>query len=353
LIDDKFYAILSVFYIKKNKVQNYINSLHFHNSCRIEGFGEGVGEGSEKSICETLETHKEFKEDFIVFYMENNILSAIQNIVSFRDNNLKSYSSTYLNRINAVGEQLEFYIKDAIAGSFRLPYEEKQESYSKIFSWLGNQNHPPDIIIKNGDAFEIKKIESLKSSLALNSSPPKDKLLSNDIRITADCKKCDGGNWKEKDLFYVIGNAKGGIVNYLFFVQGTCYAAEHKVYEKVHEPVKKEINSILDSLGLEKGETVELGKIKRVDPLGITELRIRGMWSIENPVNVFKDLCKIEENKFHLFAILRKEKYLSYPKEDIKEIESNKNIFVKDVKIKDPNNPAKLIEAKLITFVIK
>ena len=285
--------------------------------------------------------------------MVNNILRAILNITSYKNNNLKSYASTYLNRINAVGEQLEFYIKDAIASSFKLSQNKKEEEYSKVFSWLGNQNHPPDIIIKNGDAFEIKKIESLKSALALNSSPPKNKLLADDIRITADCKKCDGGNWKEKELFYVIGNAKGGIVNYLFFVHGTCYAAEHKVYEKVHEPIKKEVDSVLDSLGLEKGETVELGKVKRVDPLGITELRIRGMWSIENPINVFKYLCKLEENKFHLFAILRKEKYLAYPKEDIKEMESNKEISVKDVKIKDPNNPAKLVEAKLITFVIK
>lgn len=285
--------------------------------------------------------------------MANNLLRAILNIVSYKNNNLKSYSSTYLNRINAVGEQLEFYIKDAIASSFKLPQNKKEEEYSKVFSWLGNQNHPPDIIIKNGDAFEIKKIEGLKSTLALNSSPPKDRLFAEDIRITADCKKCDNGNWKEKELFYVIGNAKSGTINYLFFVHGTCYAADHKIYEKIHEPIKKEIDTILDSLRLEKGETVELGKVKRVDPLGITELRIRGMWSIENPINVFENLCKLENNKFHLFALLRKEKYLSYPKEDIRELESNKEISVKDVKIKDPNNPAKLVEAKLITFIIK
>ena len=285
--------------------------------------------------------------------MAPNVIRAILNIASYKNNDLKSYASTYLIRINAVGEQLEFYIKDAIATSFKLPQDKKQEAYSKAFAWLGNQNHPPDLIIKKGDAFEIKKIESLKSALALNSSPPKNKLSSKDIRITADCKKCDGGDWKEKELFYVIGNAKGGTVNYLFFVHGTCYAADHAVYEKVHNPIKKEIDSVLDSLGLEKGETVELGKVKRVDPLGITELRIRGMWSIDNPIEVFEDICKLGDNRFHLFALLRKEKYLSYSKEDIKEIESNKEISVKDVKIKDPNNPAKILEAKLITFVIK
>lgn len=285
--------------------------------------------------------------------MTNNVLRAILNIAVFRNNNLKSYASTYLNRINAVGEQLEFYIKDAIATSFELSQDKKQEAYSKVFAWLGNQNHPPDMIIKGGDAFEIKKIEGLKSALALNSSPPKNKLRANDIRITADCKKCDGGKWVDKDLYYVIGSAKGGIISYLFFVHGTCYAANHQIYERVHEPIKKEVNSVLDSLGLEKGETVELGKVKRVDPLGITELRIRGMWSIENPINVFESLCKLEENRFHLFAIIEAEKYLSYPKQDIKEIESHKDLSVKDVKIRDPNNPAKFIEAKLITFVIK
>ncbi len=283
--------------------------------------------------------------------MTSNILRAILNIVEFGDNDLKSYASTYLNRINAVGEQLEFYIKDAIATSFKLPQTQKQSRYSNVFSYLGNQNNPPDMIIKNGDAFEIKKIESPLASLALNSSPPKDKLRVEDIRITDACRNCENLAWKEKDSFYVVGNAKGGVVRSLFFIQGTCYAADHKVYDKVHEPIKQEVEKVLDSLGLEKGETVELGKVKKVDPLGITELRIRGMWSIENPLEVFEDLCPLEDrNKLNLFALMRKEKYLSFSKEDIKELESNKNISVKDVNIRDPNNPAKLIEAKLITY---
>ena len=50
--------------------------------------------------------------------MANNILRAILNIAAFGNNDLRSYASTYLNRINAVGEQLEFYIKDAVATSF-------------------------------------------------------------------------------------------------------------------------------------------------------------------------------------------------------------------------------------------
>ena len=283
--------------------------------------------------------------------MANNILSAVSSIVSFANNDLKSYASKYLIRINAVGEQLEYYVRDAIADSFKLPQEKKEETYSKIFSYLGNQNNPPDMIIKNSDAFEIKKIENANSSLALNSSPPKDKLLSDDIKITVACRTCEDKPWNEKDLFYVVGNAKGGSVKYLFFVHGTCYAADHKVYGKIHEPIKKEVDKVLDNLGLEKGETVEIGKVKKVDPLGITELRIRGMWQIQNPLKVYKEFCKIENaEKFHLFALLRRDKYNSFPKEDRSKIEGNKSISVNDIKIRDPNNPAKLVEAKLISY---
>lgn len=283
--------------------------------------------------------------------MANNILSAINNIVSFGTYNLKSYASTYLIRINAVGEQLEFYVKDAIGDSLKLPQDKKEAAYAKVFSYLGNQNNPPDMIIKNSDAFEIKKIEKAKSALALNSSPPKDKLLSSDIRITNACRNCEANKWAEKDLFYVIGHAVGGKIKYLFFIQGTCYAADHSVYDKVHNPIKKEVDSVIDFLGLEKGKTVEIGKVKRVDPLGITELRIRGMWQIQNPLKVYKNFSNVGDNdKFHLFALMRKNKYDSFPKEDSKKLEANKDISVKDIKIKDPNNPARLVEAKLISF---
>ena len=283
--------------------------------------------------------------------MANNILSAINNIISFKRYNLRNYASTYLIRINAVGEQLEFYIKDAIANSLKLPQDEKEIAYAKVFSYLGNQNNPPDMIIKNSDAFEVKKIESPRSSLALNSSPPKDKLLSRDIRITNACRNCEANMWVEKDLFYVIGHAIGGKIKYLFFIHGRCYAADHTVYDIIHIPIKKEVDSVIDSLGFEKGRTVEIGKVKRVDPLGITELRIRGMWQIQNPLIVYKNFCKIEGNdKFHLFALMGKGKYDTFPKDDIKNLEANKDISVKDIKIKDPNNPAKLIEAKLISF---
>lgn len=282
-----------------------------------------------------------------------NILDAIANIIDFGSFDLRSYASTYLIRINAAGEQLEFYIKDAIADSLRQSQPEKEDAHSRVFSYLGNQNNPPDMIIRNGDAFEIKKIENPKSVLALNSSPPKDRLLAGDNRITAACRACETDPWREKDLFYVIGHVKGGEIKYLFFIDGTCYAAEHSVYERIHEPIKSGVDSVIDSLGLERSETVEIGKVKRADPLGITEFRIRGMWQIINPMVVYEAFCRIEDpGKFHLFALMRKEKFDSFSVDDKRKLESihGRNFSVVDVKIKSPNNPASLLDAKLIKF---
>lgn len=285
--------------------------------------------------------------------METNILIAIANLVK---NPITNLTSNYraANRANSMGDALEFYIKDLFCNSLsENDVRKKNKIYEKNFSYFGNQNHPPDFIIKDGDAIEVKKIESFKSALALNSSPPKNKLRSDDIRITATCRKIDGGNWKEKELFYVIGNVKSGVIKYLFFVQGTCYAADHEIYDKIHVPIKKEVDSVLDSLGFEKSNTVELGKVKNVDPLGITELRIRGMWGIENPIKVFDYVAPIDKAiAFFTNTIMLKEKYLFFPEKDRKNLEALvcDNFSIKDIKIKSPNNPAKLLEAKLLSF---
>ena len=279
-----------------------------------------------------------------------NILTAIANIASFKEHNLKDYATKYLIRINAVGDQLEYYVEDAIAGTFKENPAKKEEEYAKVFSYRGSQNHPPDDIIKGGDAIEVKKIGGVKSFIALNSSPPKSTLLASDSRITAECRDCEEG-WKEKDLFYAIGSVKESVLKYLFFIQGKCYAANHSIYDNLHSPLKKEIGSVLKQKGLQSTKTVELGGIKNVDPLGRTSLRIRGMWNLKNPVEEFPGIINLDKiGEFSLFALMEKKKYESFPIEDRKKLEENKEIIIKDIKIKDPNDAKGFIDAKLISF---
>lgn len=280
----------------------------------------------------------------------SNVLKAFNNIANFGNNDLSGYSSTYLIRINAVGEQLEFYVKDSFADSFTERQPEKERRYNELFSYQGSQNNPPDLILRKGDAFEIKKIERGKRShIQLNSSHPKDRLYSSDPRITEECRGCEDLLWDTKDLFYVVGWTPKGRIRYLFFVQGVCYAAPKVVYERLDTELKNQFSGAIRSLGLEKKDTVELGRVTDVDPLGITELRIRGMWIIQNPVKIFSEHYQWNENAdFSMVGIMTKEKYDSFPQEDRARLENNSRIQLTNMNARDPSNRESTIESKLI-----
>ena len=228
--------------------------------------------------------------------MSPNLLTAIKNIAEFKSNDLKDYFGTYPIRINQVGEQLEWFIKDAFCGCFQSTKDALVHSRG-TFSYSGNQNNGPDIIITNGDAFEIKKIQGLKASLALNNSPPKDRLYRDDHRITDECRKIDGGNWTSKEIFYVVGVVEKSRIKHLFFVHGLCYAADRSIYESKASRLKQGIDIFFKNEGWHTTSTTELGRINRMDPLGITNFRIRGMWEIENPIRVFSYLYSQDETK--------------------------------------------------------
>ena len=279
-----------------------------------------------------------------------NIIDAIINIVKNPILELKEYSISH-NRANSMGEALEEYIKDVFSGTlFEKDKNKRMKIISEVFSYLGNTNNPPDSILRGGDAIEVKKIENKSSSLALNSSYPKAKLYSNSSMITDACRSCE--KWEEKDIIYTIGTCEKNKLTSLIFVYGEDYAAENKIYENVKNKIKLGIETIN---GLEFSETNEIGRVNRVDPLGITYFRIRGMWGIENPVKVFDYIYKRDDSKqFNFMALINEDKYLSFSNtKELEDLEKeNKNLEIKDVRIKNPNNPAQLKKAKLITFKI-
>lgn len=278
-----------------------------------------------------------------------NILEAIINIINQSQFNVINLFSGK-NRINNVGEGLENFIKNAFANTFTEENEIlRLQKFSEIYSWLGNQNHPPDLMIKNGDAIEVKKIQSPLNDLALNSSYPKSTLLSSSKLITNNCRNCE--DWKEKDLIYSIGYIDNEELKSLFFVYGNIFAAYHDIYEIIKEKISYGIKEIPN---VEFAESKELGRVNRVDPLGITNLRIRGMWQIQNPKKVFDYLLNNEKSKFELIAIIPTSKYNSFPIESINKIENLtlNNFSITNSKVKNPNNPATLIDVKLITFKV-
>jgi len=281
---------------------------------------------------------------------KTNILRAINNISKLNSFKLKELYSGQ-NRMNNVGTALEYFVRDIFCSTVNVVgLENKNRKHSEYLSYLGNQNNPPDFIVKDGDAVEVKKIGGLVGSIALNSSYPKSKLHSDDIRILQSCRECDGGNWSKKDIIYAVGSISESKIKNLWLIYGDCYAADREVYEKTFKSISKRVHGI-DHLEF-IAKTNEIAGVRKIDPLGITYLRVRGMWGIDTPHKVFGSLTKFNpESDFSAFALMLDEKYKSFPKQDKNNIESNSNIKVKSIEIKSPNNPADYLKAKLICFV--
>ena len=123
----------------------------------------------------------------------------------------------------------------------------------------------------------------------------------------------------------------------------------------IYSPISGEVIPITDVPDVDFSETNELGKVKKVDHLGITDLRIRGMWHIENPFVTFSYIYKRNEDKnFTLMAIINEEKIESFNNftELVELSQQIAALHIEDKEIKDPNNPANLHKVKLITFTV-
>ncbi|MGG3801756.1 NgoPII family restriction endonuclease [Metabacillus fastidiosus] len=281
----------------------------------------------------------------------SNVLIALRNILINQSKTLPTVIDHYSNnRINGVGDLLEYYVKDAFCdrSSSLEKTNEKLSKYQQVFSYLGNSNNPPDFIIKNGAAVEVKKIEKVATgSIALNSSFPKNYLYSSDSKIKQSCRDCENeyGGWEKKDMIYAIGNVTNENLHSLWLVYGDCFCADKESYEIITETMKNGVNDIP---GVQFSETKELGRINRVDPLGITYLRIRGMWGIEHPANLFSEYLNTDSAYTKIYVLMRKSTYIALDaKPDLTQFINQGILTVNEIQIPNPDNPAQNIDAIL------
>lgn len=249
---------------------------------------------------------------------------------------------------------MEVLIKDAFSGTINETDKRvKLEKYNAVFSWLGNSVNPPDMMLANSDGIEVKKLQRPTSYIQLNSSYPKNKLHADDPRIADGCKRCE--MWNVRDIVYAIGIVPKNLpLKTLWLIYGDCFAASSEIYQYVHEKVQ----TAIEDANFEFSKTRELGRINKVDPLGVTSLRVRGLWLINYPSAIFDyifDYIPPSQNLLELNAIMLSEKYHSFPNEDRNWIEtqtSSENLTMDDIRIKSPDNPANLLDAKLIRYTI-
>lgn len=286
--------------------------------------------------------------------MKTNVLVALKNLMTIETNELLDiYQGTVHNRANNMGDALEYFVKDLFCSSLNEEdFSKRDKIYSSYLSYLGNSNNPPDFIIKQSSAVEVKKIEKLSfGDIALNSSNPKDLLHSDSTLINEACKHCEDefGGWVTKEMIYAIGNVIGNKLRVLWLLDGECYSANDSVYKRIKTTMKNGINNIP---GVEFAESNELGKVKKIDPLGITDLRVRGMWSIKHPMKAFDYLVTdYSKNKnlqvYCLFLKNKIDRICDDDKNNLQEYINNGKLTKQVVKVKNPNNPAQFLDAVL------
>lgn len=278
------------------------------------------------------------------------VLKSINNISKLENWNIEEVILSS-NRAISMGEGLESFVKNAFADTFKIDNQnQKNLTFSQIFSYEGSKRTPPDLMIKNGDAFEIKKMEVLNSEIQLNSSHPKAKLFKSSSLLNYHCKNCE--IWEEKNFYYIIGHIPKGknVLSSIWFIDGSLYAADEEVYINI----KNSLSDVLENSNeFDFSETNEIGRINYVDPLKITNLRIRGMWLLQPPYKVFDYLELYDYNtSFQSIALISNENYFNYSDESRGLIENNSKISITEVNVKNPNNPIQLIKSKLIIFKI-
>ena len=288
--------------------------------------------------------------------VKTNLLKSIINISKSKDLKQENYKKIKAsNKIKEQGEGLEIFIKDSFCGVPKSSTLEKNriKDYLEKFSDRGNANNPPDAMIKNGDAIEIKKKNDTskvgsKGSLQLNSSPPKSFLSNLDKNIQNSTKKCEKEPWK-KDYLYVIGNIKSGKLWRVTYCYGNCFVSSNGEYGRIFDSIKNGVDGV--DIGTSKRiESNELGRIKKIDPQDFTTLRIRSMFELESPNKIFKNEIDWKQNeKLVITAIMRKEKYQSFPEQDRKSLKSN-DFEIKEFKEKHPDNPKEEIDLVLVRY---
>lgn len=269
-----------------------------------------------------------------------NILTSLQNISQCRNFHLSEISQNVENIVSVQGKPLEAFVRASFCG---IPDSgEIINPSDKVFCYEGSVNNPPDAMLnENGDAIEIKKVQTI-GTIHLNSSLPKQTLSIDDKTLTDNARTCE--NWKERDMLYVIGHVVSNKIKSLFFMYGDCVFKNTQFYLDRFNQIK---NSLGEIEGLDQTGN-EYGTVKNADGLNIhTNMRLRPLNSFDHPFKIFQDNFTFDHSRdFSLFAIMRNEKFEDFDDDSKSDIKSSA-INMQHKIIQNPDNKENL---KVNTF---
>ena len=239
---------------------------------------------------------------------------------------------------NQLGDEFEQLIRK----SLRSNLDENNDEFDDVyFSYIGNDAQPPDLIIRDGDALEIKIKEGF-GQLQTNSSWPRDRLLQSDPKLNESCRKCEK-NWLEKELFYVIGNRKKAdpILKNIIFVHARCMFDCTEKYIDLYKSIQDAVNS----LNFPFTASDEIARLNEIDILGRAGLRVRGMFIMDHPMKIFEEIFNKE---IRITALMTKKHFQTLVNEENKDIFYNSPIKVRGVQIPSPSDTLEEIECVLL-----
>lgn len=254
---------------------------------------------------------------------------AIRNIVTNPITHLSKHYEKSSNRANSQGEALENYIKDVFCGTVNEMDENKRnETFSQHFSYFGNQNNPPDMMIHSGDAIKIKTMAHNDSDIAIYSVYPQDRLYADSPILSEYCKQAE--IWTQKDLLYAVGVVPQEALQALWFVYGDCYFANRTFYQK--------LLNITDPLQLTKFNFLKENSLPLIRNMVLPPKHL-----IEKSVDA--------DNRF-LNALMSKKKYESFPIADRNDLEAleGSGLLITDCTIRSPNDSSVLMDTKFISY---
>ena len=150
------------------------------------------------------------------------------------------------------------------------------------------------------------------------------------------------------DYLYIIGNQKSKELRRITLCYGNCFVACDNDYRDFFDKIKKTITDG-DIQGAKFHDSKEFGRISEIDPLDFTRLRIRSMFELKNPNDIFKNEIGWQgDEDLVISAIMQKKKFDSFPKKDRDSL--NAAFIITDFKGKNPDDPKEEIDLVLIRY---
>lgn len=235
--------------------------------------------------------------DIANFFSQN---GAIDSSLFYSDNG-------YGNRVNSAGSKEEHTMQMAFCGT--LLNRCYQPPSNDLLSYLGSANNPPDFIIKNGYAVEVKKTTSNSSEIQLNSSPIKREIVSENA--TARVAQVLHQEMRTSaPLLYCFVFVIESMITKIVFIEGALLdvANSADMFERARACVEQAF--INTEYALRQSD--EIARIQAITPLITTTLRVRPMWTITNPFSPSLGFVSNDCNALEIFAMVKPEYYVSW-----------------------------------------